>query len=138
MGLEFLQRVRRTAVITGLILFPVITLYLGLAAGAAWVLGVAWSLVNIYFIGLLVRFTYVDGKKQRMRAVLILLVKVPVLYLIGFLLLRSSLPELGLLAGFMWPLAVIALKSAARLVLGLDDQNNTAVNPRPNLIRKSR
>lgn len=138
MGLEFLHRVRRTAVITGLILFPVITLYLGLAAGVAWVLGVAWSLVNIYFIGLLVRFTYVDGKKRRLRAVLILLVKVPVLYFVGFLLLRSSLPDIALLAGFMWPLSVIALKSAARLILKLDDHNYTALNPRPNLIRKSR
>ncbi|MEE9269523.1 MAG: hypothetical protein V3V49_04610 [Candidatus Krumholzibacteria bacterium] len=138
MGLEFLQRVRRTAVITGLILFPFITLYLGLAAGVAWVLGVAWSLVNIYFIGLLVRFTYVDGKKQRLRPALGLLVKVPVLYFVGFLLLRSSLPDLGLLAGFTWPLSVIALKSAARLILKLDDPNHTALNARPNLIRKSR
>jgi hypothetical protein len=137
-GPEFLQRVRRTAVITGLILFPVIALYLGLAAGAAWVLGVAWSLVNIYFIGLLVRFAYVDGKKQRLRAALILLVKVPVLYLIGFLLLRSSLPDFGLLAGFMWPLSVIVLKSVARLILKLDDQKNAALDTRPNLIRKSR
>ena len=138
MGLEFLQRVRRTAVITGLILFPVITLYLGLAAGVAWVLGVAWSLVNIFFIGLLVRFTYVDGKKQRLRAALILLVKVPVLYFVGFLLLRGSLPDFGLLAGSMWPLSVIALKFAARLVLKLDDQNHTALNPGPSLTRKSR
>jgi hypothetical protein len=120
-GLEFLQRVKKTSLITGVLLFAVITTYLGFPAGAAWLVGCAWSLVNLYFIGLFVRVMVADGR--RMRKVLVAFVKVPVLYAIGYLLIRTSyFPLALLLAGFMWPLTVITLKALGRLILRLDSR----------------
>jgi hypothetical protein len=123
-GLEFLQRVRKTSVITGALLFAVITTYFGFSAGAAWCAGCAWSLVNLYFIGLFVRMLVADGRRVRM--VLVALVKVPVLYAIGYLLIWTNyLPLELLLAGFMWPLMVITLKALGRLILRLDNRSRT-------------
>jgi hypothetical protein len=120
-GLEFLQRVRRTSIITGLVIFAVITTYFDFPAGAAWSLGCAWSLVNLLFIGLFVKT--LTAQNSRMRMVLIALVKVPVLYLIGFLLINTAyFPLPLLLAGFMWPLLVITLKGLGRLLLRLDSR----------------
>ncbi|MFQ5510246.1 MAG: hypothetical protein ACE5EO_00200 [Candidatus Krumholzibacteriia bacterium] len=135
MGLEFLQRVRKTSIVTGLVVLPVVSAYVGLAAGVAWALGVTWSLVNVYVIGLLVRFAYTDGKKERLRAALLFVVKIPVLYLIGYLLLRSDrLPDPGLLAGFMWPLSVIVLKAFARLILRMDERKQTPYDAEPDVM----
>jgi hypothetical protein len=125
-GLEFLQRVRKTAVITGALFFAAITTYLGFPAGAAWIAGCAWSLVNFYFIGLFVEA--LCAKDQRLRMVLIALVKVPVLYALGFLMIKAGyFPLPLLLAGFMWPLIVITLKALGRLILGLDNKNAAAI-----------
>ena len=139
MGFEFLLRVRKTSLITGLVLFPVIATYIGLGSAAAWILGVIWSLVNIYFIGLLVKATCSGADKQRLRVALILLVKVPVFYLTGFLLLASGrLPVIGLLAGFMWPLVVIVLKSSALVIAKIMDKRKSSFDPQSSLSHKSR
>jgi hypothetical protein len=120
-GLEFLKRVRRTSIITGLVLFAVITTYVGFPAGAAWTVGCAWSLVNLFFIGLFVKT--LAARNSRVRMVLIALVKVPVLYAVGFFVISVGyFPLPLLLAGFMWPLLVITLKSLGRLVLRLDSR----------------
>ena len=121
MGFEFLHRVRKTSIITALLLFPVMTLYLGVSTGVSWLAGCAWSLANLFFIRLLITTTCSDAERKRLRLAVILLVKVPVLYVIGFLMLRSgSLSPIALLVGFMWPLFVITMKAAGRLILGLD------------------
>lgn len=144
MGFEFLLRVRKTSLITGLVLFPVITTYIDLGSAAAWGLGITWSLVNIYFIGLLVKAACSGAGKQRLRVVWLFLVKVPVLYLTGFLLLTSGrLPVIGLLAGFMWPLVVVVLKSSALVIGRITDKRKTSkrktsFESRSNLVHKSR
>lgn len=123
MGLEFLQRVTKTSVITGALLFAVITTYLGFSAGTAWIAGCAWSLVNLYFISLFVRTLVANGRRVRM--ILIALVKVPVLYALGYLLIWTGyFPLELLLAGFMWPLMVITLKAMGRLILRLDNRSS--------------
>ena len=139
MGLEFLLRVRKTSLITGLVLFPVISTYIDIGSAAAWGLGIIWSLVNIYFIGLLVKVTCSGADKQRLRAALIFLMKVPVIYLTGFLLLTSGrLPVIGLLAGFMWPLVVIVLKSSALVIVRITDKRKASFDPQSNLVHRSK
>ena len=119
---DFLARVRRTAIVVGLLLFPFIAAYAGWREGAAWVLGGGWSLVNLYVIGLLVEVVLRGAGTKPGRFVLVAFVKVPVLYTIGFVLMKIQLPLTWLLAGFLWPLAVIVLKTAGRLVLRLDSR----------------
>ncbi|MDH3217271.1 MAG: hypothetical protein OEN01_13465 [Candidatus Krumholzibacteria bacterium] len=132
MGFEFLGRVRKTSVITGLVIFLVAVTYWDLATGVGWMLGCIWSLVNIYFIGLLVRTVWSQRQKNRLRVALIFLVKVPVLYAIGFLLLSSHwLPTIALLAGFMWPLLVVTMKILGRAVLRLDRQRVIGSSAKP-------
>lgn len=106
--------------ITGLALFALITTYFGFSAGAGFVVGCVWSLTNLLFIGLSVEALL--ARQGKLRMVVIALVKVPVLYAIGFgIIWFGYFPIQALLAGFTWPLVVITLKAAGRLILGLDD-----------------
>ena len=110
--------------ITGLVLFAVITVYFGFSAGSGFLVGCVWSLTNLFFIGM-----FVDSllaRQGKLRMVMIALVKVPVLYAIGFgIIWFRYFPIQSLLAGFTWPLVVITLKSLGRLILRLDDARKT-------------
>ncbi|MCZ6767212.1 MAG: hypothetical protein O7D32_09820 [bacterium] len=115
MGFEFLRRVHRTSIISGLVLFSVASTYLGFTVGASLALGCLWSLANIFVIEILVKQVTTPGPTNRLRVTLVFLVKVPALYGIGALLLSTGFFSIkGLVLGFSWPLAVIVLK-----VLGL-------------------
>jgi hypothetical protein len=121
-GFEFLKRVRNTTVLTALVIALFVVAYWQFAAGVAWLTGCAWSLANLYAIGLLVNTLLARGKTPRVRVVVLVLAKVPVLYAIGFALLSTDwLPLTFLLAGFTWPIAVIVLKVFGRALLKLDD-----------------
>lgn len=125
MGLDFLKRVRKTATVSGSVLAALVAVYAGAEAGLAFAAGAAWSLLNLLVIEMLVRHLVADGDRRRLRRLRIAgvaMIKIPVLYALGFLLVRSELlPVTGLLAGFIWPLAVIVMKALGRLVLRLDD-----------------
>ena len=132
MGFEFLDRVRRTSVATGLIVSLVVWMYIGPGAAGAFVLGCAWSLLNIHLLRVLVRLVVDDPKSHNLRVAAILFLKVPVLYGAGYLLLQTGrLPVVGLLAGFAWPLSVITLKAAGRLILGLDQTERAGAGSGP-------
>ena len=125
MGPEFLSRVRKTAIISGLFLSWIVAAYWDVAAGAGWAIGCVWSLVNLYFIGRIVRLTLSGGPKIRRRAAFLLMIKIPVLYGIGFVLLWSGwIPVIALLAGFTWPLIVSTLKILARAIMRMDDPHH--------------
>ena len=122
MGLDFLRRVRNTSLVVGFVLSCAIAVYWDIATGIGWFLGLSWSLVNLYLIGLIVEAMLSRGPIRRLRTVAILLLKVPVLYAIGFLLLSSGwFPVASLIAGFVWPLTVIFLKVLGRLILRMDE-----------------
>ena len=121
MDLEFLRRMRKTSLISGLVLFPVVSTYFGWAHGASWLIGCVWSVLNIHFTGILVEAVVTYPKRSRTRIALISLAKFPALYAVGFLFLQSSVFSVpSLLAGFFWPLTVLLLKAIGRVVLGLD------------------
>lgn len=123
MGLEFLARVRKTSIILGLIVAPVVATYFGFGMSGAWLAGIAWSLVNLHFIAELVKLIVTKRKRSYLRIALVMAAKFPVLYAAGFLLLESgTLPVMGLLAGFAWPLFVTTMKALGRVFLKLDEQ----------------
>ncbi len=122
MGLEFLDRVRKTSILSALIVSLITWAYGGLSPAVAFLLGCAWSLVNIHVITVLVRLVFSDPEKRKRRIALVMIVKIPALYAAAYLLLEiSAIPVVGLLAGFTWPLLVVGLKAAGRLLLGLED-----------------
>jgi hypothetical protein len=137
MGLEFLNRVRRTSLITAFVLYPVISIHWGLASGGAWLLGCGWSLVNIYVISLLVGTMCADPKNHGIRLIAIILIKIPALYTVGYILLKSGyFPVPVLFAGFMWPLSVIVLKALGRLALRLDDRAEVSAGSGSGFLKK--
>lgn len=122
MGLEFLTRVRKTSIVSGAVVALIMLVYTDPAAAAAFALGCAWSLVNLRILTLLVRLVLDDPEHHKIRIATVTLIKVPALYAVGYLFLISGvLPVMALLSGFIWPLFVVFLKAAGRLLLGLDN-----------------
>jgi hypothetical protein len=110
----------------GFVLSCAIAVYWDVAAGAGWFLGLSWSLVNLHLIGLIVEAMLSKGPIRRLRTVAVLVLKVPVLYAIGFVLLSTGwFSVASLLAGFIWPLAVILLKALGRIALRMDEPRRT-------------
>ena len=136
MGFDFLDRVRRTSIAAGLVVSLVVWFYKGPWPALGFISGCAWSLVNIQVLRLLVLQITNDPEKHKLRIAAVLALKVPVLYVIGYVLLKTGrLPAAGLLAGFAWPLAVIVLKAAGRLLLGLDGKRRAFRSPRSGAVR---
>ncbi len=122
MGLEFLDRVRRTSIFLGSIAALFAAAYMDALTAGAWILGFAWSLVNIYFIAGLVKKLLSRRHENLFKAFLLLAAKFPVLYMAGFILLKTEVfPIPALLAGFFWPFFVIIMKALGRTALKLDD-----------------
>lgn len=75
---------------------------------AAIVSGGTWSLLNLLLLKLLAPVILRQGKRPLLRAFFLLLVKFPVLYGFGWLLLsHSGLSPLGIVAGFSLPLLIM-------------------------------
>ena len=119
MGLEFLNRVRRTALIAGAVLAVPVASYRGLSAGLGLAAGLLWSLVNLWLIEtLVVTLTGRErGTPASYRAAGWTLGGMALLMAAGgFLLVKLPIP--ALLGGFLLPFAVIVLKAGSTLLVG--------------------
>ena len=118
MGLEFLIRVRRTALIVGAVLGLLSARYVGPSAGLGIAAGVLWSLANLFLIEQLV--VTVTGGERRTLAGLQragwILGGMLLLFAAGAWLL-THLPIPAQLGGFLLPLGVIVLKAASQILL---------------------
>jgi len=118
MGLEFLARVRRTALWVGLVAALVTATYAAplLALGVA--LGAAWSLANLALLErLIVAITGAERSSlPSVRRAVQAVAGMLALFAAGGLLLRLLSPA-ALMAGFFIPYAVLVLKAAALLLL---------------------
>ncbi len=125
MDFAFLRRVRKTSIIAGIPLAVVAAFYWGPESGAGLALGAAWSLLNLYFLASVIKSVITNEKRDVLRIIVALFVKFPVLYVAGFLLLRSGyLSAFGLVAGFTWPFFVIMMKGLGRYYLKLDESKS--------------
>ena len=115
MDFAFLRRVRKTSIIAGIPLAVVIAFYWGLENGAGFALGLTWSLLNLHFLASVITNVITSEKRDVVKIIVVLFVKFPVLYVAGFLLLRSGyLSAYGLVAGFTWPFFVVLMKGLGR------------------------
>jgi F-type H+-transporting ATPase subunit a len=88
-----------------------VAVYYSLGFAAAMVVGTAWACANLFLLKHLVGAWIRPGKRAKKSAAILVSVKIPVLYVLGYLALRyDALPVLGLLAGFWIPKGVIVLK----------------------------
>ena len=125
MGLEFINRVIRTTLIFALFASPFLILYLGVSFGLSVLIGAVWGVLNLTAIKFVVLSLVKPGKRQIKFGILVIFLKIPVLYGIGYLLLTSEYFSTGgLLWGFSAILIVSVLKGVSRSILKMDDNLN--------------
>jgi len=122
MGLEFITRVIRTSAITGLVVALCLALYYDWKFALGFLTGLAWSLVNLFFIRQLIAEVISPGKTVRKNlAAAFAIIKFPLLYVAGYFIIASGWFSIyALLIGFSFMFVIIVLKVLGRLVLGLD------------------
>ena len=122
MDLKFVDRIIRTTLILAAILFPFFALYIGMNFALSVLSGAVWGVLNLWAIKIIVTSLMPGGKKNIIVGLLVLFLKLPVLYVAGFLLVTwDYLSVSGLLWGFSGVLIVTLFKVLGRMYLGLDD-----------------
>ena len=129
MGPEFINRVIKTSLIVAVLGFLFVTVYYNFRFGAGILVGAIWGCANLYFLTNLITEIFSPGKEvKKGKVILIVLVKFPLLYLIGYVLLiikRSGsqdpyFPAISLVSGFTLIFLVMFLKALGRWVLSLE------------------
>ncbi len=121
MDSAFIIRSLRATVALALLGFILAAYYVNTAWGVGFVLGALWSIANLYLLKVLIEKVITLDKRPAGPVVLLVLVKFPLLYGVGFLILSWGWYDvLAPLLGFSLPFAVIVLKAAGRMWLGID------------------
>ncbi len=123
MDLQFVDRVIKSTLILAAILFPFFALYISMNFALAIFLGAFWGCLNLLALRIIVVSLLTPHKKNYILGLIILFVKLPVLYGIGYLLISwNYLPIGGLVWGFSGILIVMVLKALGRMYLGMDNK----------------
>ena len=123
MDLDFLKRIGRSTVVLGALAFVFVAVYYDPTFAAGILIGCLWGVANFAAISAVIRATIRPGGIQRRRALLLAAIKFPVLYGIGYIILRSHkfLP-VALVLGFSLLFLVTFLKALGRFYLRLDER----------------
>jgi hypothetical protein len=106
----------------GLLGYLFATVYAGWGWGLGFLLGALWGAGNLYLIKTLIERVVRLGERDGMSIAVLMAVKFPLLYFIGYLILsRDWYPFLAPVLGFSLSLGVIVLKAGGRMLLRLDD-----------------
>jgi len=118
MGIEFIYRIIRTSLIVSALSFLFAGVYYNFPFGLGIFLGTAWGCLNLFFITQLITQAFGLKKPHKSKLFLILLVKFPLLYFAGYILLwLKYFPVESLLTGFTLIFAVTFLKALGRAIL---------------------
>ena len=131
MGVEFIHRVIKTSLVLAALGFLFVTVYYRFEFGAGILAGTVWGCLNLLFLTHLITEVFSPGKEVRKgKVIAIALVKFPLLYAAGYLLLRINyFPAISLLSGFTLLFVVMFLKALGRWVLSLDANKKPKVTP---------
>ena len=130
MGLEFINRVIRTSLIVSVLLFLFVAVYRNFPFGLGLFLGTAWGCLNLFFITQTIVEAFSLKKPNKGKLMLILLVKFPLLYSAGYLLLRLKyFPVESLLIGFTLIFAITFLKALGQVVLSSFSREEKKISP---------
>lgn len=132
MDLKFIDRVIKATLVLAVIFFPLLSVYIGVNIGVSVLFGAIWGSLNLLAIKYLVVFLVPGPQRNTVLGIIILFVKLPVLYLIGYFLITwkyLSIP--GLLWGFSAIFLVALLKVLGRLYLGMDNTKKAAADSTP-------
>jgi hypothetical protein len=123
MDIGFIERTLKTTGILALIVLTFGWMYYPFYDVLALFSGMIWSIVNFYFLALLIMATIRPGEIDKGGAIVLGLIKLPLLYAAGYFLVKAPIFDVVPLAiGFGSLFAVMLLKVIARVMLGLDDK----------------
>ncbi|HVP07375.1 MAG TPA: hypothetical protein VMS71_05995, partial [Candidatus Acidoferrum sp.] len=125
MGLEFIGRTLRTFGLVLLIFLPFGLYYMGTYPTLAILSGGVWGMINLIFLTELIRGVVRPEGVLVGAAIVIGVIKFPLLYLTVYALFKvpQFKPAL-LLIGFSGVLLVMVLKAAGRMLLGMDSPSH--------------
>lgn len=124
MNLEFVDRVIKTSLIISILAALFLSVYVSFPFSLSFILGCFWGCANLFLIRMLVTRLIVSEPRKNIKMILaILVVKFPLLYFAGYLLIKwSYLSVYGLLWGFTVIFIVTLLKVASRAIFKLDSK----------------
>jgi len=131
MGVEFIHRVIKTSLVLAVLGFLFVTVYHSFRLGGGILAGAVWASLNLLFLTSLITEIFSPGKEVRKgRVILIAVVKFPLLYAAGYVLLAVKyFPPESLLIGFTLLFVVMFLKAMGRWVLSLNTEKHPGANP---------
>jgi hypothetical protein len=116
----FISRTLRATLLLTALSYLLFTYYKGGSWALGFCLGALWSAANLYLLREIVTRLITVGDRPMTALLVLVLLKFPLLYLGGyFILAAGSYPVASPLLGFGLPLAVLVLKAAGRLLLGI-------------------
>ncbi len=123
MGLEFIKRVQQSTAVVGVLAFAFVSMYHDLAFGLGILIGCFWGIANLWSLTRILTAVLTPDAINRRNAYIFAAIKFPVLYVLGYLALRSDyFPPISLIAGFSLLFLVVLLKALGRVFLHLDDR----------------
>lgn len=127
MGVEFIYRVIKTSLVLAVLGFLFVTVYYNFRFGGGILTGAVWGCLNLLFLTNLITEVFSPGKEiKKGKIILIAVVKFPLLYAAGYVLLWIKyFPAESLLIGFTLLFVVMFLKAMGRWILSLDGNKQT-------------
>ncbi len=108
MGLELIRNSLKIAFVTGILWFPLLWSLSSLNLATGFLVGTMWGILNTAMIQQLIVEIVSLKKTNKLKVGLLLLIKVPLLYLIGYEILKTEyFSILSLLLGFNLVIMVI-------------------------------
>ncbi len=127
----FIQRTLRTSGMLLLLAFLFGTYYFGFYPALAVLSAGVWSMLNLMFLSALVRKALRPDITDKTGIAVVAIIKFPLLYASGYFLVTiEQFDAIPLVIGFSLVLAVMALKAAARVLFGLDYNNDMTSHER--------
>jgi hypothetical protein len=123
MNLNFVDRIIKTSMILSVLAFPFLAIYIKTSFAVAYFLGCLWGCLNVLAIRFLVTQAISPNPKNKVLITLLIFVKFPIIYFLGYLLVIWSYTSIyGLLWGFSSIFVVTLLKVISRQILHLDSK----------------
>jgi hypothetical protein len=131
MGVEFIHRVIKTSLVLAALGFLFVTVYYDFKFAGGILAGAIWGCLNLLFLTRLITEIFSPGEEIRKgKVILIAVVKFPLLYAAGFLLLKMAyFPPVSLVIGFSLLFLVMFLKAMGRWILSLDSKEKKKPAP---------
>jgi hypothetical protein len=130
--LKFIDRVIKATLVSAAALFPFFAIYIKMNFALSVLFGAVWGSLNLLGIKLIIISLLVPEKPNWILGLIVLFLKLPVLYFLGYLLVTWKYMSIGgLLWGFSGILIVSVLKVLSRMYLGLDKTDAADSHPSP-------